>query len=523
MSELRIECPRCDNTSMKGRYDPRCYVNIEKSVWKCFRCQESGHINELDEDLDVIEEVEKFELDISVLNGLQPVTSYLPRFLDYEIPEGLLYYTEDKKNLVIVGRDWSNQIRSIKYRSIEGPKSFHAEPGSEIGVYFLLATTRPESILVTEAEIDAITARLLGYPGDILALQTTTIKNEVVERLRTQYKTIHFALDNDAAGRRGTKEIIKQFQFKQTKVLEFPSECKDVNEVLLKLGKINAEVWLRRQISDDSNPSIASYNDLKDKVEKYIFDKEPEKYRISTGFNHLDDHLNGGLYLGGITVLHSRAKEGKTTFLNQLIFNALNQGYKIGLASFEMEPATSLLPTLHNMFLNMHVKKEALRGNVSKDDLKQSETLLNNIFFYNRDIVSVTLDSVIAFIEECAHRGVKLIGIDHSLFLAKSAKDSDEHMEIYLKLAAATRKFNVHTVIVAQAPKLLKDQPLSMDTVYGGKAAGMVTHNFITIQRSKNMPLTTELRIEGVRDPDARLTYDPILLSYDPETRRLLE
>lgn len=521
-SEVCIDCPQCDNTSLKGRYDPQCYVNMDKEVYKCHRCGAAGKLEDIEEDLVVHEEIEKKEMDESVLEGLSSITEYPERFLDYNIPEGLILAAKDGR-LVIPCYDWSGVLRAIKYRDPK-VKAYTAEPGSEIGYYFLLNKDGNSSqLLITEGELDAITARLLGFPGDILALQTTSIKEDVAERCRTSYRKIYAALDNDKAGKKGTKEILKYFKYKSTKVFTFPVGCKDINEILLKKGKDGAEIWLKRQLSSiDSIPPVL-YKDFKSDTESYLFEKNVTTFTTPSKFPTLDARIGGGLRMGETTIVHAKAKTGKTTFLNQITYNLISEGIKVGVASFEMTPSTDLIPSLQSIYFSTNVRHDTAIGRLSKKDLEAADQIFNYLYFFNQQMNIVSIESIIRFVEDCAHQGVKVITIDHTLFLVKSAKESDEHVEVYRQLSLAAKKFNIHILIVAQAPKLQNGMKLGLETPYGGVAATMFAHNFISLQRTEDGGDVLEVRLLASRYANSRPSNEPILMFYNRDTCSLSE
>jgi len=520
-SEVRIDCPKCDNLSLTGRYDPQCYVNMDKNCYFCHRCHTSGTLDSIEEELVVHEEIEKKELDDSILNSLTAVTSYPERFLDFKIPEGLLYQQDSM--LAIPCYDWSGQLRAIKYRVMQY-KQYTAEPGSEIGYYFLLEKGgKSTNLLITEGEIDAITARLLGFPGDILALQTSGIKEDVVERCRTSYRKIYMALDNDKAGKKGTKEVLSFFKYKSTKVFTYPSGCKDINEVLLNKGAADAALWMQHQLSNIDHIPPVSYKDIKAETESYLFEKNVNTFTIACQLPTLDARIGGGLRMGETTIVHAKAKTGKTTFLNQITYNLIAQGIKVGVASFEMTPATDLIPSLQSMYFKKNIRHESAINRINKLELSEADNILKYLSFFNQQMNIVSVESIVRFIEDCANTGTKVITVDHTLFLVKSAKESDEHVEVYRHLALAAKRYNVHIIIVAQAPKIVPGMKLGLETPYGGVAATMFAHNFITLQRDPKQQDVLEVRLLASRYPNSRPGEEPILMFYERESCTLSE
>jgi KaiC/GvpD/RAD55 family RecA-like ATPase/5S rRNA maturation endonuclease (ribonuclease M5) len=476
----------------------------------------------------VIEKVET--LDTAIVSTFKPLDSYPERFLELRLPQGVLFTTADGNNLAIVGRDWGNKIVSIKYRSIRGDKLYFSEPGSEVGKFFLPydkeVHAKERQVLLVEGEIDAITARVLGFPGDIIALQTTSIKEDTVKYVRRRYAQIFFGLDNDEAGHKATKELENQFRFKDYTVLQYPTECKDLNEILTKNGVSYAERWMRREVNGDSRNRIVQGSSLFEEFYRSV-DNIQSVPTIRSGFGYLDEKLGGGLREGELTIVHAKAKTGKTTFLNQIVSKQLQEGTKVGLASFEMNAVNEILPSIFSIITGENFRSSKL----ARDLVKATEgDLIDSVFepikylsVYNQHLGNASLDSIIQFIEEIAHTGTKLVCIDHALFLVKSAKESDEHVEVCRQLALAAGKYKIHIILVAQAPKLADEAKLGIDTVYGGVAAAMFAHNFITLQRDKTNTDILEVRLVACRYPNSRPSYEPVILGYDRETCRLID
>ena len=532
-TELLIECPHCDNTSLKGRYDPKCYANTAKGVYHCKRCDSGGSLGELDPQQleEPIAETEKPEfIDLSVLKDLIPLERYADRLGDNVLPPGVLFLTPDRRSLAIVGRDWGNKIVSIKYRSLGSEKLYYSEPGSETGKFFLPYDREMSKgnrhILIVEGEIDALTARVIGFKGDILSLQTTSIKDDAAKYVRRRYDHIFIGLDNDAAGRSATKDLEKEFKFKDYTVIQYPSECKDMNEVFAIFGQSYAERWLGRETNGDFRNRIIKGTTLFQEFFKTMEDIQNIP-SILTGFGYLDTKLGGGLREGELTIVHAKAKTGKTTFLNQVIAHSLKNGIKTGLASFEMNAVTEVLPSLFSIMTGENFRTSS----IARDLVKHTEGTLDGSLFepikdlaiFDQHLGQVSLESILQFIEELAQSGTKLICIDHALFLVRSAKESDEHIEVCRQLAMAAGKYKMHIILVAQAPKLIDGTKLGIDTVYGGVAAAMFAHNFITLQRDKTNDDVLEVRLVACRYPNSRPSYEPVILSYDRESCKLID
>lgn len=104
--------------------------------------------------------------------------------------------------------------------------------------------------------------------------------------------------------------------------------CKDANEILQKHGPDA----VRNAVDNATQillPAVIEWND--------IHAIEPEEInKFQTGIYPIDKLLRGGIPFGGITLVSGKAGEGKSTFANQLIINAIDKGYKCFIYSGEL-------------------------------------------------------------------------------------------------------------------------------------------------------------------------------------------
>lgn len=516
--------------------NPACYANPAKDTYFCHRCKATGKWSELGENTAVIEEIEKQELDLQFLEKCE---AYWPdlRFPGSPKLEGLLMREAETGSIILPVRDFTGSIVGIKKRLRDGgAQRYGAVPGSKAGCYYLpygqgQSTGQAQSLglkrlFICEGEFDAISARLLGFKGDILALQSTNLKEDVMWHIRKNYREIYLALDNDSPGRKAAVEIAAQFSSKRVVNIagEYPELCKDINEVHQRLGHDKASAWLKKLTMTEAEKATFKGASLVPEMLAFLKDRKNTR-GVKTGFNLLDDKLGGGLRPGELTIVHAAAKTGKTTFLNQLIFNFISTSNKVALASFEMKAGKEILPSLVSIGLQINVRRHTDPVDLQNLSIIIERELpyLDHLIFYDSRAGS-DLDKVEAWLEDLfTIEQPSLVCLDHSLFMLKSPKDSDENLQLYKRLSLLAQKLNTHIVVVVQAPKLQAGQELSLDTTYGGASAGMFTHNFVTLERVKNKPNELKVKLLVARYPGSRPSEEPMLLFYDHEICSLSE
>ena len=157
------------------------------------------------------------------------------------------------------------------------------------------------------------------------------------ERL-ARVKRIVVATDGDEAGRRLAQELVRRLDRLRCYFVEYPIDevvplddggfraCKDLNEVLIYLG----QAAVMEVIAGAKPYPVSGVYTIDD------LPNTPPLQTFTTGFPALDDHLRP--HFPGLMVVTGAANQGKSTWTMQLVSHfAMNQGYKIGVCSLEME------------------------------------------------------------------------------------------------------------------------------------------------------------------------------------------
>lgn len=124
------------------------------------------------------------------------------------------------------------------------------------------------------------------------------------------------------------------------------------------------------------------FKNLQDLLKDFIdqFASNSNDATIKTGFNHLDNVLNGGLSPGELTLLAARPGMGKTAFANEIALHNAKAGKKVCIFSFDLSAKAFALRLLAREAgidtFKLH-KKDFLDKN-DIDKLKQGAHRLNN-------------------------------------------------------------------------------------------------------------------------------------------------
>lgn len=198
-------------------------------------------------------------------------------------------------------------------------------------------------VFIVEGELDALS--IIDVGGEAVALGSTANKRALLTMLESQRpnQPLIIALDNDTAGQKASEEIMEGL-----KRLNIPfyrlnpcGEYKDANEAL----NADREAF-RTAIEQAENIETVTLEAEREQLKKesalyalenFLKGIEESKRAsfIPTGFNSLDDLLDGGLY-AGLYIIGAISSLGKTTFCLQMADQIAQNGQDVIIFSLEM-------------------------------------------------------------------------------------------------------------------------------------------------------------------------------------------
>lgn len=180
---------------------------------------------------------------------------------------------------------------------------------------------------------------------------------------------------------------------------------------------------------------------------------------IKTGFRELDDRIMG-LYEGEITILSGSNSSGKSSWINNLILNVIQQNIKVALWSGELPPEI-----LKNWFLQCACGKQYLQqSKYAKDKYYVPQNVAHKIdawmegkfFLYNNDY-SNKWQQIFHDMEEMVQMGVKLFILDNLFSLDIDIFEGDKNnkqKELILQLGEFVKKHKIHIILVCHPRKV---------------------------------------------------------------------
>ena len=341
------KCPYCQmQTNDKKTFS----INLHTGVFNCFRasCHVRGNMITLAKDFNFslgqnADEYYKPKRHYKVWNEPKQPLAPKERSLAFLESRGIpadvaerYEITENKDgNIVFVFRDETGKIQFIKYRN-PAPKENEAKEWCERDckpILFGMWQCNPENktLIITEGQIDSLSVAAAGLENAVSvptgALGFTWVPYcwdwmQKFERIIVfgDHEKGHITLYADVLQRwKGRVWCVRPEDYK---------DCKDANDILRKYG---AE-QVRHCIDNAAQPPITNITDLGD-VEDVDVNAIP---KLPTKIQALNDTLRGGLPFGQLILVTGKAGDGKSTFANQIIVDAIDEGYKVFIYSGEL-------------------------------------------------------------------------------------------------------------------------------------------------------------------------------------------
>lgn len=254
-------------------------------------------------------------------------------------------------------------------------------------------------IFIVEGELDCLS--LIDVGSSAVALGSTVNVKKFLSLLKQKppKQPLIISLDNDEAGQRASKELTEGlnelglFSYRQN----FPEQYKDANEFLMK-DREGLRLWLSQalnfvaeQVALEFETELESYKrdavsySLQDFVS--IIRGSREGKAVPTGFNDLDEMLDGGLY-PGLYVLGAISSLGKTTLALQIADQIAQSGHGVLIFSLEMSRNELIAKTLSRLTF---IKDAEMNG--TSQNAKTTRGILRGKFYgFENDVFMSALE-----------------------------------------------------------------------------------------------------------------------------------
>jgi len=505
--ELWFEhCPYCGNDS-KDTYT--FSVNKKTGAFNCFRasCSKQGHFVELARDFD-------FKLDFNDGRGdkeykIIPAKEIIVRneAIEYLKTRGISQRTaerykittqqKNKNILVFPFYNMAGQIEFVKYRNMKHVKGQGSKEWAETGMRPILfgmkqCNMEEKTLIICEGQIDSLSISECGIDNAVsvpIGVTGFGWVDSCWEWLENFNDVIVFG-DNENGRMTLLNKIEKRLtaRVRAVQMDDYLGE-KDANAILQKYGQgaiINAI----------GNAKALPVNSVKDLSEvEHVSDHDRPK--IKTNIKEIDRALGGGMRLGELIILTGKCGDGKSTFMSQLILEALEQNYNCfaysgELADFQFKQWLDLQAAgAHNLEVASNEWQDVIYYVDKKTVEHINKWYKGRVFLYDNEIIDRKeneMEKLLKTIEKMIRRyDVKFICLDNLMTAVDvSAGDKIYSMqgEFVDALKKICKKYQVVVVLVAH-PKKTKDE-LGNDDVSGNSDVTKLGDVVVTYSRDEN-------------------------------------
>ena len=530
-------CPQCKG----GGGDKETFsVNLETGAFKCFRasCDYHGHFVELARDFG-------FKLDDEQERKYrklpQPKIESKPKAIEWLEKRGIssdvvkrykITVQKDNDNILVFPfYDEQGVMQFVKYRKMDFDKEKDKNKEwcekDTMPILFGMAQCEDFSrLVITEGQIDSLSVASCGIKNAVSvptgALGFTWLAN--CWDWINKFEEIVVFGDYEKGKITLIETLEKRIQGKVRCVRCEDYLCeKDANDILRKYGKgaiikavENAELREVKYVKRLANVEAVNLTDLP---------------KIKTGIQQLD-RVCGGLLRGHVVLLSGKRGEGKSTFMSQIVAEAIEQDNAVFVYSGE-------LPNYHfKNWLDLQIagnKFVSTRQNEYGDNeyyLSEDTVKKINKWYYDKAFIfdnSAVTDNeyeglLKVIIDSICRYDIKLVCIDNLM----TAMDCDVNTDLYRQqssfvksLEKLAQQYDVAIILVAHPKKTQGD--FDNDTVSGSSDITNAVSFVFNYQRAKDgTEHDSELMITKNRLNGKILTGEnSIKLYYSEKSKRV--
>jgi len=325
--QQRTTCPKCSADRDKAN-DTCLSVNADKGVWFCWHCLWTGGLKEQDSHQFIIKEIKNY----TVLPSKRLFEYFANRGIDSDIVnynrlrEDMIGFQKgmSKKWAIAFPYYLGDKLINIKYRSLD--KDFLQSTGASFKTFYNLNDAMwQDSVIIVEGEIDVLSFQQAGLMNVISVPDGAP--NADAKDLTQKFKFIdnsveflsgiskfYLACDKDPNGIKLKDELARRLGKARCSVVDFPTGCKDANDVLVKHGPERL-----RKCIDDASPypieGIFRVVDVAAEIRDIYDNGFPQG--VKTGWSKLDELYS--VHPGMLTVVTGVPNHGKLLCRNIVI------------------------------------------------------------------------------------------------------------------------------------------------------------------------------------------------------------
>ena len=441
--------------------------------------------------------------------------------------QGLLAFPYIKNGILIGAKTRKPEKHS------EGPK-YLSLPGSKPGLFNYDNTTENDELIICEGEIDCMIIHQAGFPNVVSVGAGANSLASLVEQHKEFFDCFESLIifsDNDDAGSNMDEQFLNAFPKKTRLIDKTLMKRKDANEEYLYEGPSAIRLIIEsavEKIEGFFNPDTDTTS-LQEVFNRGRF--------IPTGLPKIDEALND-LAPGCTTLIAGRSNGGKSTFINQVVANAINTKNKVLLISGE-DDKRILVSRIYKAVIGRDATLyDEVQINKKYIKIPKAETL-KRIKHWHKDRLRLFMKGETSLrttdqLFDIVSRRIKLdkynlVVIDNlmSVLTVKSANEkNDAQADFMQKCCDIAKLYHCHIIIVLHPNKTFrKGDQMDFEQISGTSDLANKADNVLAIIREYDAD-QIKIGIDGYCEILKNRYYPDLKkvpLHYDIETGLLLE
>lgn len=345
-------------------------------------------------------------------------------------------------------------------------------------------------LVICEGEFDAMVISQCGYENVVSVGAGANSLNTLIEQSRDildKFQILIIVSDNDEAGSNMDEYFVKEFGNKAKLIDKKLYTRKDINEEYIINGKekiIELIESARFKIEGRRDLEKNPYKGLSARTGKYI----------PTGLSTIDYGLND-LAPGATTLITGRSNGGKSTFVKQIIANAIDKDNKVYLMSGEGDPEIFLNELYQSVvgrekkYYNTVKINKRYRKEPKKEILQQLKKWhYKKLTMFNKgDSKLKTIEELIAMLEmEIKINNHNLVVIDNlmSILSVQASEKYEQQADFMQRLCDLAKAYSTHIILVLHPNKTYrKGEDMDFEQISGTSDLYNKADNIITVIR----------------------------------------
>lgn len=388
------------------------------------------------------------------------------------------------KNDTIVGYKTRKPIKNPgkpKMLSIKGSKPY----------LYNIQNIKPEGeLVICEGEFDCMVIHQVGYSNVVSvgagANSLSALIEQATEYLE-KFTSLIIVSDNDDSGHNMDKLFLEKFKSKVKLIDKSLYDRNDINEEYV----VNGESKVR-EIVESARLKIEGRRDLD--LQPYKGITSGNRRYIPTGLHSIDMAIND-LVTGCTTLVTGRSNDGKSTFVRQVIANAIDKNNKVYLMSGEGDQEI-LINELYQSVIGRDKKNyeyvkinKRYRKEPKPEILKKLQKWHKGklVMFNKGDSKLKTIRELLDMLTtEIKVNNYELVVIDNlmSILSVQAAEKYEQQADFMQNLADMAKAYNTHIILVLHPNKTYqKGQQMVFEQISGSSDLYNKADNVIAVRK----------------------------------------